>query len=153
MKILNEHVKIHTDPHRHRCPYCSNKYHQKAELKTHMFSKHLNLQFRCSICNAELKLNERFHKTYSNHVENMHSDLPEEELAEFYQKIKKLRINDLSDELPEIFKDKLLRNNECTQCQVNFSTSKDLINHKLHAHGNENEDEFEELKEGQEAVE
>lgn len=99
-----------------------------------MFSKHLNLNFNCMLCDAELKLNERFHKTYTSHIVTSHSDLPEEEYQEVMQKIKKMRIDDVSDELPEVLRQKELRNNECSVCNVNFSTAADLTHHKRNAH-------------------
>jgi hypothetical protein len=135
MKILQEHVKTHTHPHRHECPYCDAKYHHKADLRTHLFSKHLNMTFNCELCHSELKLNERFHRTYSQHVETVHADMNAEDLNDFLEKIKKMRIHEISDDLPDCLKEKSQRINECTVCEINFSTLGDLRNHNLKYHG------------------
>lgn len=130
-KILDSHMKSHILEPKFQCPSCTAKYHQKADFKTHMFSKHLNyLTFACEICNQKLKLNERFHKTYTTHVLACHKEIEEDRLTLLLEKIKKLKICEVCPELPEIFQDNPFRNNECPECFINFSTSIDLAEHR-----------------------
>jgi hypothetical protein len=130
-KILDVHLKSHTLEAKYNCEWCPAKYHQKSDIKSHIFSKHLNyLKFSCELCEAKLKLNERFHKTYSSHIQESHKELDKEAMQQFLEKIKKLKVHEMAENLPEVFQDNPFRNNECSVCGLNFSSQKILDDHR-----------------------
>jgi hypothetical protein len=96
---------------------------------------HITAHFPCMLCGVSMRVKKQFQKHYIKHMKEAHNDLSPEEMEQMEAKIRKLKYQDICDDLPpELRTVNKPKSASCRLCGLNFSHSRQLDSHILMAH-------------------
>lgn len=134
-EALKNHMTFHSGLKEYKCMYCQKDFYTKHQLRQHVISMHLSTQqFKCKLCDFQMRVRKKFQKVYATHAREMHShEMTPQEMEMFELEIRKLSYDDICSGLPGSLK-KFRDVAHCSQCSVQFQSAKQLKEHALEVH-------------------